>query len=230
MAIRMPDHHDDRLPRTVISSSEASTDQGSLDWLVPALNERSRIIDSSVRATLADSMTDVLCAVAEVEQWIRVGEIVRVVGAGRTRLAVAISANRLAHAGVNVFLLHDAIPLPSSAKGGAIVAASASGRTSSVINLMTRAKLLNSDIRILGISNRDAAEFADLCDIFIGISEASTHDSNPLRGLADTSEHVISQILDAIVAAAAKQAGLDEDDLRGGHEDLGDTGPYSQEE
>jgi len=194
------------------------------------MSARIDAISAATLLTLNRSSAEVFAATSEVERWVDVKEIVRVVGAGRALLAAAISANRLAHAGVRVHVIHDIAPLPNTARGGAILAASASGRTMAVIDVMRRARQRNSRIRIVGIADATAVEFASLCDIFVGIHHPCAGRANPLRALADTAEHVISAVLDAIVVAAAIRAGLDENDLRDGHEDLGDTGPYSLEE
>jgi D-arabinose 5-phosphate isomerase GutQ len=163
-------------------------------------------------------------------QWISEEEIVRVVGYGRALLAAAIPANRLHHCGARVYIQHDRVPLPNSSRGGAILAASASGRTQAILDLLRRAKKLNPEIRIVGIADKSAPEFAQLCDIFVGIDLAYNPLLNPLHALADTGEYIISELLDAMVVAAARQAGLTEDDIRRGHEDLVDTGPHHQHE
>jgi D-arabinose 5-phosphate isomerase GutQ len=202
------------------------TDLESPQSLTSALSARIDTITQAIQATVSGSASEIFRATLEMEGWMRGDDVVRVVGAGRALLAAAISANRMAHAGVNVHVIHDVVPLPNSARGGAILAASASGRTKPVNDLLRIARRRNPAIRIVGIADRTALEFASLCDVFVGINTHGTGTPGSLRALADTAEHVICQVLDAIVVAAARRAGLDEQALRDGHEDLGDTGPY----
>jgi D-arabinose 5-phosphate isomerase GutQ len=214
-----PPEHDRELPVSPV-------DFGTHEALVMAIRARVWSIGFAIHNTIVTSRTEILAAVAEIHRWITSHEIVRVVGAGRARLAAAIPANRLAHCGARVFVQHDIVPMPNSLQGGSILAASASGKTESVLSLLDTARRRNSTIRILGIANKDASEFKKLCHIFVGIDETRNPYNNPLQALADTGEYIISELLDAMVVAAAKRAGLTDEDFRKGHEDLGDTGPY----
>jgi hypothetical protein len=115
------------------------------------------------------------------------------------------------------------IPMPHSVRGGGIIAASASGSTEAVLSAMRTARSQAPNIEIVGIASHGAAEFAELCHTFIGIS-------CPVRprlsALADIEEYVISEVLDALVVAAGEVCGFDERAWRLGHENLGATGPY----
>ncbi|WP_194838735.1 hypothetical protein [Nocardia sp. XZ_19_369] len=211
-------------------SEDAAHALDSVDGLSRAIRARALAIGFAINNTVVLSRSSISLGVEEVVRWIRNEEIVRVVGAGRALLAAAIPANRLAHCGAHVYVAHDVVPLPNTIKGGNILAASASGRSASVLNIMRTARARNPVIRILGIADNDATAFAELCDIFIGIHQQDSPHSNPLQALADTGEYVISELLDAMVVAAAKRVGLTDRNFREGHEDLGDTGPYLPED
>jgi D-arabinose 5-phosphate isomerase GutQ len=191
-----------------------------------AIGARHRAIHGAIQSTLDASADAILAAVTEIQTWIRTEEIVRVVGAGRALLAAAIPANRLAHAGARAYVQNGMIPMPNTIRGGAILAASASGKTPTVLELLKTARLRNPKIRIVGIADARAREFRDLCHVFVGIEGHNDAMPNPLRALADTGEYVISELLDAMVVAAAKRAGKTDEAFREGHEDLGATGPY----
>ena len=195
-----------------------------------AIKARAHSIGFAIHNTIVRSESAIWTAVVEMERWIDRQEIVRVVGAGRALLAAAIPANRLAHAGARVFVLHDVVPLPNTVHGGNILAASASGKTASVLSIMATARRRNPDIRILGIADASASEFSELCDVFVGVDQTTNPVANPLNALADTGEYIISELLDAIVVAAAKRLGYTELQFRQGHEDLADTGPYLPEQ
>ena len=121
----------------------------------------------------------------------------RVMGAGRARLAAAIPANRLAHGGAHIYVQDDIVPMPHSIKGGGILAASASGRTTVLLENLAAARKKGSSITIVGIAAHNADEFRGQCDVFIGIHEAFQA-KRPLQALADISEFVISELLDAL--------------------------------
>jgi D-arabinose 5-phosphate isomerase GutQ len=157
-------------------------------------------------------------------RWMRQGTVVRVFGAGRARLAAAIPANRLIHGGARTFMQGDIIPMPHTIHGGAVLAASASGETPSVLADVAAIRRYAPHIKILGIASAEAKEFCALCDYFIGIRESPN--DNPLKALADVKEYVISEVLDALVVAAGKLGGFDDRRWRLGHENVGATGPY----
>jgi len=196
------------------------------DDLLEAMNSRVWAISHAIRETIARHDQDLLSGIKQLEQWIRNHEVVRVIGAGRALHAASIPANRLVHTGADVYVINDVVPLPNSNKDGGIIASSASGRTKAVLEMMEDAKTKNPRIVVLGIADANAATFADLCDIFVGVEDDSGPYDNPLHALADTGEYVISELLDAMIVAAGKRLGLTDEDFRGNHEDIGPTGPY----
>lgn len=197
---------------------------------VQKIEGRNHRIYRALSRTIQNAELPILNAIDEISNWIEKGEIVRVIAAGRSRIGSAMPANRLAHAGANVYILGDLVPLPNTCLGGNIIAASASGKTLDVLDIMRKAKQLNSEIRIIGIASQSAQEFRALTDIFIPIADdAPDLQKLPLVGLGDTSEHIICQVLDAIILAASYKAGLTDIELRRQHEDLGPTGPWGVE-
>lgn len=158
--------------------------------------------------------------------WMRERTIVRVIGAGRARLAASIPANRLAHGGAQVYVQDDIIPMPHTFKGGGIIAASASGKTEAVLQILRNARAETREVTIIGIASADAIEFKSYCDVFIGIRPETKETVNPLRALADSEEYIISELLDAMVVAAGRLGGFADTLWRIGHENLGPTGPY----
>lgn len=190
------------------------------------IQKRFLYYNHALAITIKNAEKQIEDATNEISKWIKNEDIVRVIGAGRARIAASIAANRLHHTGARVYIIHDLIPLPNSRHGGHILAASASGETPDVIGMMRLAKKRNPTIRILGIASYKAKSFQDLCDIFIPIQDNNIPHYNPLKALADISEQIISGLLDAIVVAAANSLGLSDEDYRRGHEDIGPTGPY----
>jgi len=214
--IELPESHGSDLPNL-----------DDMDALGRAIRSRIWHIGFAIHNTVLASRDAIFAGVIAMEGWIRASTVVRVVGAGRALLAAAIPANRLSHAGALVYVQHGLVPLPNTRRGGAILAASASGKTRAVLEVLATARRKNPSIQILGIADATATTFRDSCDIFVGIDSAANPHYNPLSALADTGEYIISELLDAMVVAAAKRAGKTERDFEEGHEDLGPTGPYS---
>jgi len=158
-------------------------------------------------------------------RWILNEENVRLVAAGRMRLAASMAGNRLCHAGARVVHIYDITPLPHTDLDGSVLACSSSGQTPEVLQAMEKARTRNEHITIVGVASAKAAAFRDLCHHFVGI-HLDERMPNPLKLLASWGEHVGGQLLDAIVSLAVQRAGLREEDLR--HENMGPTGPYDR--
>ncbi len=184
-------------------------------------------ISCAVAHTLIRNTSAVNQATNILRGWIEKKSIVRVIGAGRALLAGSMPGNRLAHAGAQVSFMGGAVPLPNSACGGGIISCSASGKTGATLEAMSIAKKNNPEIRIIGLADHTAANFAELCDVFIGLHSPQDEYPNPLSALADTEEYIISEILDGLVVAAGTLSGFDDQAWRAGHEDIGPTGPYA---
>lgn len=188
-------------------------------------------IQECTRQTIKKNSHAVKNAIESFKEWMMNETVVRVIGAGRAKLAATMPANRLAHGGARVYEQDGLIPMPHDIKGGGIIAASASGTTPSVLGVLReierKKKLGNSKrypFKVVGIARNDAREFKGLCDDFIGIHLAEK--PNSLVALADIEESVISIILDALIVSAGWRAGFDDTRWRLGHENLGATGPY----
>lgn len=200
--------------------------------LISDLQQRIQSIARSTILTTKQFRSTVEQAVQCFSEWMIRENIVRIIGAGRARLAASIPANRLAHGGARVYIQDSIIPMPHDIKGGGIIAVSASGRTTMVLSELRELKRKRTStsharlpFTVVGIARHDATEFSHLCDIFIGVR--LDRKPNPLQALADTEEYVISMLLDALVVAAGKRAGFDDIKWRLGHENWGGaTGPY----
>lgn len=184
-------------------------------------------ISDAIIRTIENNQASILEATELLAQWMKEGDVIRVIGAGRALMASTLSANRLAHGGAQVSLMGSAIPMPNSERGGGVIAASASGKTKPVIEAMEVAKENNPEIIIIGIADNCAETFQDYCDVFIGIHKPVLKVSNPLSALADQEELIITELLDAITVLAGELNGFDDEAWRRGHEDIGPTGPYA---
>jgi len=215
------DHSLDKIPEKALKK-RVYIDNSNI--ILSNIRQRIQSISASIELTAQEAIPEIEQAVHTFRDWMINGSIVRVIGAGRAKLAGSIPANRLAHGGARVYIQDDIIPMPHSMKGGGIIAVSASGRTASVLDVLKHIRKKSAKITVIGIADHKASQFENLCDIFIGIR--LTNLRNPLQALADMEEYVISMLLDAMVVYAGKLAGFDETTWRLGHENIGPTGPY----
>jgi D-arabinose 5-phosphate isomerase GutQ len=195
--------------------------------LTEAIEQRLTAIHAQIGATLAAHSQAVERAAILLLQWMIQGKLVRIIGAGRARLAATIPANRLAHGGAQIYVQDGIVPMPHTIRSGGIIAVSASGKTEAVLSVLRSTRQFTRDVQVIGIAASGAHEFSSLCDVFIGIEPEPPTIRNPLRALADTEEYVISELLDGLVVGAGKLGGFDDSYWRLGHEDIGATGPYN---
>ena len=188
---------------------------------------RIHAISDAIIRTIDNNRDSIIEGCETLASWIKAKSVVRYLGAGRALVAASLSGNRLAHAGTIVSFMGGVVPMPNSQQGGGIIASSASGKTKVVLEAMAIARQNNPEIKILGLADKDATDFADLCDIFIGIHKPSLPVPDPLTALADREELIICELLDAMVVLAGEMVGFNDDAWRRGHEDIGPTGPYA---
>jgi len=216
--------------------------------LLYAFQKRNEYYEDTIKNTIESMSKEIEEAIGLLVDSITTGYSVRFLGAGRARLAATMPANRLCHAGAQVSIMSDTIPLPNTRLGGYVFAVSASGTSVDVIQAMIKArkrrfggeergrKIAPITIPIVGISaltgithdkgdkektqkNTDLCNsFKEACDIFIHIQVNDAMKSE-YNYLADNEEHVIMELLDLMVACAIKRAGI-----KILHEDLGPTG------
>lgn len=205
----------------------AGTDSAS-GTLTARIVTRTDYISRAVASTCVENLAAVRSAVDHIKTWIHQRSPVRFVGAGRALLAATMPGNRLAHAGAVVSFMGGIVPMPSTAMGGGIIACSASGKAQAVLDAMQKARNLNPHITIIGLASREATQFRDLCDIFVGLVPRPREGIVvELTALADLEEYMIAELLDALIVAAGHELNFDDNSWRRGHEDLGPTGPYA---
>jgi len=209
--------------------------------LQSCFGERHKYYEKTILTTIDKQTGQISDAIDLLVESLRNGFSVRFLGAGRARLVAAVPANRLCHAGANVSIISDTIPMPNTRLGGFVFAVSASGTSIDVINAMEKARKRRDagaeeggriikpiTIPIVGISaltGKDKYQklcdrFQAACDVFIHI-QVDTAEKSDFNHLGDNEEHVIMELLDFMVACAINITGRKNEIL---HEDLGPTG------
>ncbi len=192
------------------------------------VSESSESLKSSLISTVSkDGNREAIEASIElIKNWMVNGNIVRIVGAGRAKLAASIPANRLSHGGAKVYVQDDIIPMPHSIKGGGVIAVTASGETTEVLDIINKLNKSEKRIEIIIIAGKKLEINKEICSSNNNKIITIVEIEHFLKALADTGEQVINLLLDNMVVSAGKRAGYDETKWRLGHEDLGATGPY----
>ncbi len=124
--------------------------------LLSDIGLRMESIKRSIELTAQGSMHQVTESVRLFRHWMVNSAIVRVIGAGRAKLAASLPANRLAHGGARVYIQDDMIPMPHSIKGGGIIAASASGKTPAVLDVLRTVREKQARVMVVGIARHGA--------------------------------------------------------------------------
>jgi len=204
-----------------------------LGALGPLVAERTAAIHTGVACALDHYADNVDRIVTLFGDCMQKAVPVRFIGAGRALLAASLAANRLFHGGALAYCLHDKTPLPNSRLGGVLVAASASGQTPEVLGSMARVQAIDArrrgrgldELITVGIAHHQASTFRELTSpgYFIGLAPQACR----LRALGDIEEFIIAELLDALVVAAGQERFIN---FRRGHEDLGPTGPWHQQQ
>ena len=171
-------------------------------------------------------------------------KMIHFIGAGRSLMVGSLLANRAAHGRAKVSVLGDKVPPPNSRFfDGAVFCISASGKTRSVLEIMSCCQIANEErhlyglepITVVGIADRNATRlkpykaFPELCspNCFLGMQPPQ---SATLRLLGDLEEQAMSQLGDSLICAAMLEIGVNP---RTTHEDVlvgGATGPWHQNE
>lgn len=192
------------------------------------MRARSTAIMEAVTRAIWDNRDAIPGVIDQLGRWMVYAEIVRIIGAGRALLAAALPANRLAHGGAKVFIFGDKSPLPNTNKSGGVIAASASGKTVPVLEILRDIRDAEPTMPIIGLADANARVFRSLCTpgLFVGIDVGTAEEREriELNALGDLGEYTISELLDCLVVAAGRQYGINFWD---GHENIF-SGPWHQ--
>lgn len=143
-----------------------------------------------------------------------------VVGAGRSGLALRMTAMRLMHLGLEVFVVGD-VTTPAIAAGDVLVAASGSGTTGGIVRAATSAVSVGANV--LAITTAPQSPLAELSAVTIVIPAAQKQDH---RGAltAQYSGSLFEQTLvllgDSIFHALWQRTGVDAEELWPRHANL----------
>lgn len=151
---------------------------------------------------------------------IRAAKRVFVLGAGRSGLALRMTAMRLMHLGLAVHVAGDTTT-PAIAEGDLLVAASGSGTTPGIVRAATTAKKVGA--RIVVLSTTEDSALADLADRVLVIPAAAKLDrseSASAQYAGSLFEQGVVLVGDALFHALWKSGGRSADELWPRHANL----------
>ncbi|MFJ2369284.1 6-phospho-3-hexuloisomerase [Microbacterium sp. NPDC087665] len=147
-------------------------------------------------------------------------ERVFVYGAGRSGLALRMTAMRLMHLGLDVHVVGDTTA-PAIAAGDVLLTASGSGTTESIVRAAERAASLGARVGL--ITTADSSPLADIADVRVRVPAAQKLDRSAeasAQYAASLFEQVVVVIGDGLFHALWQRQGTSADDLWPRHANL----------
>lgn len=143
-----------------------------------------------------------------------------VLGAGRSGLALRMTAMRLMHLGLDVHVVGDTTT-PAIAAGDLLLTASGSGTTESIVRAAERASAIGA--RIGAITTAEASPLSELADVVVRVPAAQKLDRSAdasQQYAASLFEQAVVVIGDGLFHALWQRQGTSADDLWPRHANL----------
>lgn len=168
--------------------------------------ERASVAGSAELTRLADSIES--------------AERVFVLGAGRSGIALRMTAMRLMHLGLSVHVVGD-VTAPAIAKGDLLLTASGSGSTESIVRAARRASDVGAQVAL--ITTAENSPLAEVADVQVVVPAAQKLDRSTAASAqyaASLFEQTVVLIGDGVFHALWQRQGTSADDLWPRHSNL----------
>ncbi|CAQ01555.1 6-phospho-3-hexuloisomerase [Clavibacter sepedonicus] len=178
------------------------------------------IADENARVARALAEPDLAARLDEAARVIRDGRRVFALGAGRSGLALRMTAMRFMHLGLDAHVVGEATS-PAIAEGDVLLVASGSGTTAGIVAAAQTAHDVGA--RIVALTTADDSPLADLADVTVLIPAAAKQDhggtvsAQYAGGLFELS---VALVGDAVFHALWQASGLSADELWPRHANL----------
>ncbi|MBF4636382.1 6-phospho-3-hexuloisomerase [Clavibacter michiganensis] len=178
------------------------------------------ISDENARVARALTDPDLAARLDEAARVIRDGRRVFALGAGRSGLALRMTAMRFMHLGLDAHVVGEATS-PAIEDGDVLLVASGSGTTASIVSAAETAHEVGA--RIVALTTADDSPLADLADVTVLIPAAAKQDhggtvsAQYAGGLFELS---VALVGDAVFHALWQASGLTADELWPRHANL----------
>ncbi|MDQ0743678.1 6-phospho-3-hexuloisomerase [Clavibacter sp. B3I6] len=178
------------------------------------------ISDENARVARALTSPDLAARLDEAARVIRDGRRVFALGAGRSGLALRMTAMRFMHLGLDAHVVGEATS-PAIEEGDVLLVASGSGTTAGIVAAAETAHGVGA--RIVALTTADGSPLADLADVTVLIPAAAKQDRGGqvshqyAGGLFELS---VALVGDAVFHALWQASGLSADELWPRHANL----------
>jgi 6-phospho-3-hexuloisomerase len=178
------------------------------------------ISDENARVARALTEPDLAARLDEAARVIRDGRRIFALGAGRSGLALRMTAMRFMHLGLDAHVVGEATS-PAIEEGDVLLVASGSGTTAGIVAAAETAHGVGA--RIVALTTADGSPLADLADVTVLIPAAAKQDHGGTvshqyaGGLFELS---VALVGDAVFHALWQASGLSADDLWPRHANL----------
>jgi len=159
-------------------------------------------------------------ALADVAARAKNANRVFLVGAGRSGLALRMTAMRLMHLGLDVHVVGD-VTTPAIAEGDILIAASGSGTTGGIVRAAETARKAGADV--VALSTTDASPLSELASVTVLVPAAAKQDhggSASQQYSGGLFEHTLVLVGDALFHTLWKGLGESADTLWTRHANL----------
>ena len=207
----MPDA-DSTAPDPGATASSSTADSSTATALDLVRSE----VDAAVRA-VADTDPDGLDAVADL---VSGAERVFVHGAGRSGLALRMTAMRLMHLGLTVHVVGE-VTAPAIGEGDVLLTASGSGTTGGIVRAAESAR--DAGARVAAVTTASSSPLAELATAVVVVPAAEKLDRSGSASAQDAGglfEQVVVLVCDALFHALWQRSGQSADDMWPRHANL----------
>ena len=178
------------------------------------------ISEEGTRVAQALAGPDLAARLDEAAREVRAGRRVFTLGAGRSGLALQMTAMRFMHLGLDAHVVGEATS-PAIERGDVLVVASGSGTTTGIVRAAETARDVGA--RIVALTTAEDSPLADLADVVVLIPAAAKQDhegtvsAQYAGGLFELS---VALVGDAVFHALWQASGLSADELWPRHANL----------
>lgn len=190
---------------------------------LPAIPTRAHsILDELHRTIKSIPEQDIEQLVGQIaETGARAGSIF-VAGAGRSGLMMRAFAMRLMHAGLNAYVVGEAVT-PGLQAGDLLIIGSGSGETGSLVNMAAKAKKLGANVALATV--RPDSTIGQLADTVLVVPAASKEENDggvttTIQPMGSLFEQSLLLLFDAVVLSCMDRLGVDSAAMFGRHANL----------
>jgi hypothetical protein len=182
---------------------QPATEFGFVDFI----RQRNQAVHELTIATVGQAPIIARDATRLLAMWMDRRGVVRLMGTPHALRSARVASQRLIDGGARVITPHGLSPPQDILHGGGIIALATSDKNNELAGLVENARIANRDVKILGLGPIGLSRLANSCNLFLGIPTVGITSRGATYG---TEEHVIAELLDALIVFAGLENGYSE--------------------